>query len=183
MGQRQGLGTSSWGCEGRLLHLLPVTLLPPVLTADRAASQPGWGPCSSHCRCGNNNHCARVQLLLPLILLLPHQSHTPPALPAQGGKPAWLVAALITLLAPPAPPHPPASPPIPPPTPPACAQGGKPAWSEVLLDVLLSLLSRPSAPLPSAPLRTACEAVWRVTCDALTQAGMQVRGALGICVC
>lgn len=47
--------------------------------------------------------------------------------------------------------------------------------TQVLLDVLLSLLSRPSAPLPSAPLRAACEALWRAACDALTPAGMQVR--------
>ncbi len=53
--------------------------------------------------------------------------------------------------------------------------GQPPAWCEVLLDVLLSLLSRPCAPLPSAPLRGACEAVWRTCCEALTAEGMQVR--------
>lgn len=43
----------------------------------------------------------------------------------------------------------------------------------VLLDLLLSLLSRPSAPLPSAPLREACEATFRAFADCLTSTGMQ----------
>ncbi|GFH18714.1 expressed protein, partial [Haematococcus lacustris] len=51
--------------------------------------------------------------------------------------------------------------------------GEAPSWSELLLDVLLALLSRPCAPLPSTPLRTACEAVWRATCGSLTMAGLQ----------
>ncbi len=52
---------------------------------------------------------------------------------------------------------------------------GSSQWCEVLLDVLLALLSRPAAPLPSAPLRSACEAVWRAACEGLTAVGMQVR--------
>lgn len=57
----------------------------------------------------------------------------------------------------------------------------KPSWSELLVDVLLSLLSRPAAPLPSAPLRGACEALWRSACDGLTAEGLQVRGASVTC--
>lgn len=53
-------------------------------------------------------------------------------------------------------------------------EGAPPPWPVLVVDVLLSLLSRPAAPLPSAPLRSACEALWRATCDGLTEEGMQV---------
>lgn len=43
---------------------------------------------------------------------------------------------------------------------------------DVLLDVLLSLLARPAAPLPSAPLREAVNGVWRVCCDELSGNGV-----------
>ena len=44
-------------------------------------------------------------------------------------------------------------------------------WADRLLDILLSLLARPAAPLPSAPLREAVEAVFRAFADAVTPVG------------
>lgn len=45
-------------------------------------------------------------------------------------------------------------------------------WQDVLVDVSLSLLSRPASKLPSAPLREAVEAIWRLTAEqALTPVG------------
>jgi len=44
-------------------------------------------------------------------------------------------------------------------------------WPDRLLDILLSLLARPAAPLPSAPLREAVEAVFRAFADAVTPVG------------
>ncbi|KAK9814621.1 hypothetical protein WJX72_008822 [[Myrmecia] bisecta] len=46
-------------------------------------------------------------------------------------------------------------------------------WMDVLLDILLSLLARPAAPLPSAPLREAVEGVFKAFCEHLTPTGMQ----------
>lgn len=42
----------------------------------------------------------------------------------------------------------------------------------VLVDVLLSLLAAATVPLPSAPLRDACEATFRAFADCLTATGM-----------
>lgn len=47
----------------------------------------------------------------------------------------------------------------------------EPPWQDVLLDVELALLSRPAEALPSAPLRDAVEALFRVTCHVLTLTG------------
>lgn len=44
-------------------------------------------------------------------------------------------------------------------------------WADRLLDVVLSLLARPAAPLPSAPLRDAVETVFRAFSDAITPTG------------
>lgn len=44
-------------------------------------------------------------------------------------------------------------------------------WQDALLDVELALLSRPAEALPSAPLRDAVEALFRVTCHVLTGTG------------
>ncbi len=52
--------------------------------------------------------------------------------------------------------------------------GGEPPWADRLLDVLLSLLARPAAPLPSAPLREAVEATFRVFTDAITPTGVSL---------
>jgi DNA polymerase phi len=49
---------------------------------------------------------------------------------------------------------------------------GAPHWMDSLVDVLLALLARNHAPLPSAPLRDAAERAFRAFCDALTPAGM-----------
>ena len=50
-------------------------------------------------------------------------------------------------------------------------EGAGAPWADRLLDVLLSLLARPAAPLPSAPLRDAVEAVFRAFSDAITPTG------------
>lgn len=46
-----------------------------------------------------------------------------------------------------------------------------PHWHDTLMDVLLSLLARSAAPLPSAPLRDAVEHVFRAFADDLTATG------------
>lgn len=45
------------------------------------------------------------------------------------------------------------------------------AWPDVLLDLLLSQLARPADALPSAPLRGAVDALFRVVCHDLRPTG------------
>lgn len=52
----------------------------------------------------------------------------------------------------------------------------EPHWHDTLMDVLLSLLARNAAPLPSAPLRDAVEHVFRCFADDLTATGEKVAG-------
>ncbi|CAG9465467.1 unnamed protein product [Pedinophyceae sp. YPF-701] len=51
--------------------------------------------------------------------------------------------------------------------------GGEPAWMDVVVDVSMDLLSRPTAPLPSAPLRTAVGVVFRHAGAHLTPVGLE----------
>jgi len=53
-------------------------------------------------------------------------------------------------------------------------QEGPPHWHDTLMDVLLSLLARNAAPLPSVPLRDAVEHVFRAFADDLTPTGKPV---------
>ena len=48
-----------------------------------------------------------------------------------------------------------------------------PRWPDTLVGVLLSLLAKDCAPLPSAPLRDAADAMFRVSCHDLTETGLQ----------
>ena len=50
-------------------------------------------------------------------------------------------------------------------------------WMDRLMDVLLSLLARPAAALPSAPLRDAVEAVFRAFAPHLTPGGAHAGSA------
>lgn len=50
-------------------------------------------------------------------------------------------------------------------------EAAAPHWHDTLMDVLLSLLARNAAPLPSAPLRDAVEHVFRSFADDLTPTG------------
>ncbi len=59
---------------------------------------------------------------------------------------------------------------------------GPPHWHDTLMDVLLSLLARNAAPLPSAPLRDAVEHVFRAFADDLTATGGKRGMRLGCCV-
>ncbi len=45
------------------------------------------------------------------------------------------------------------------------------AWPDALVDVLLALLSKRTAPLPSAPLREAVEGAFRAMADSVTATG------------
>ena len=45
------------------------------------------------------------------------------------------------------------------------------AWPDALVDAMLSLLSKTTAPLPSAPLRDAVETVFRNMCGSVTATG------------
>ena len=57
--------------------------------------------------------------------------------------------------------------------------GAPPHWHDTLMDVLLSLLARNAAPLPSAPLRDAVEHVFRAFADDLTPTGARRGARLG----
>lgn len=59
---------------------------------------------------------------------------------------------------------------------------GPPHWHDTLMDVLLSLLARNAAPLPSAPLRDAVEHVFRAFADDLTATGGKRGMRPGWCV-
>ena len=57
----------------------------------------------------------------------------------------------------------------------AAGEGGEEeeatAWPDALVDALLALLSKRTAPLPSAPLRDAVEAAFRAMADSVTATG------------